>query len=214
MAEHKIHKRKKACKTNKKTIVPSINAKTTKEFLAKVNKTSGFCKEIHIDVMDGKFVKEKTITKFPSTPGIKKTYHLMVEKPEKYLYADADTIIVHAETVKPEFLAKIKAKKGITLNPDTKLDVIKPFIKHVDEVLVLAVKPGKSGQKFKPAMLERIRKIRKNFKGKISIDGGINLQNINQIAKAGADKIVSATALFKGNIEENYKKMKQKLAIN
>ena len=167
---------------------------------------------LHIDVMDGNFVPNITIG-----PGITQALsrvsklpldtHLMIANPQKYIkaFADAgsDYITIHIETCKNnahKVIAQIKAcgkKAGISLNPATPLSAIKKLLKSVDMVLVMTVKPGFYGQKFKKSVLPKIKALRKIYKGIISVDGGINKNTYAEVLALGADMLVSGSYVFK-----------------
>lgn len=167
---------------------------------------------IHIDIMDGHFVPNITIgpvvvrymrkiTKLPLD------VHLMIENPGKFidvfLAAGSDMITLHIETVSiAEFkrqagrLKRKNIKTGISLNPETPLAKIKGVLKYADFVLVMSVNPGFSGQKFIPAVLPKIRKLRSIFKGDISVDGGVNDLNAPKLIRAGASILASGSYIF------------------
>ena len=185
---------------------------------------------IHVDVMDGHFVPNITI----GPPVIKalrdKTslpfdVHLMISPVHKYIKdfanAGADIITIHPEATPnlQESIDEIKSfkkKVGISLNPDTKIDIIEDYLDKVDLILVMSVYPGFGGQKFISDVLEKIKSL-KNFKDKkklnfdIEVDGGINFSNSKDILNAGANILVSGTTVFKengGNIKKNIETLK------
>ena len=167
---------------------------------------------VHIDVMDGHFVPNITIgpvvvkyirkcTKLPLD------VHLMIENPIKFIddfvKAGSDMITVHIETILGAKLkaqsAKLKSKGikfGVSLNPDTQISKIKEVLKYVDFVLVMSVCPGFSGQKFIPAVLSKIKKLRSIYKGDIAIDGGINEITAALAIKAGANILACGSYVF------------------
>ncbi len=180
---------------------------------------------VHVDVMDGHFVPNLTIGP-PVIKNLKKNssipfdVHLMISPVHKYIeaYADAgaDIITIHPETTDnlQESINKIKEfkkKVGVSLNPETKVDVIKEFLNQVDLILIMSVNPGFGGQKFMPKVLDKIKELVKirnkdklNFD--IEIDGGINFDNSKLAIEAGANILVSGTTIFKsndGNIKKN-----------
>ncbi len=176
---------------------------------------------IHIDVMDGHFVPNITIgpVLVKSIRKITNLFfdcHLMIEKPEDYVEqfakAGADLITIHAESsldVKPT-IKKIKdvgCKVGISINPETSIDVIKDIVGEVDLVLVMSVHPGFSGQSFIKEVIPKIKKAKElinRTKRKIylQVDGGINKENAGIIKENGADVLVAASFIFKS---DNYK---------
>ena len=180
---------------------------------------------IHVDVMDGHFVPNLTIGP-PVIKALKKNslvpfdVHLMISPVHKYIeaYANAgaDIITIHPEATDDlqksiEKIKEFKIKVGVSLNPETKVDVIKKNLSQIDLVLIMSVNPGFGGQKFMPEVLNKIKelvKIRENEKliFDIEIDGGINFDNSKLAIEAGANILVSGTTIFKsndGNIKKN-----------
>ena len=180
---------------------------------------------IHVDVMDGHFVPNLTIGP-PVIKALKKNslvpfdVHLMISPVHKYIeayaMAGADIITIHPETTNNlqnsiDKIKEFKKKVGVSLNPETKVDIIKNFLNKVDLVLIMSVNPGFGGQKFMPEVLNKIKELAKiREKEKLSfdieIDGGINFDNSKLAIKAGANILVSGTTIFKsndGNIKKN-----------
>ena len=180
---------------------------------------------IHVDVMDGHFVPNITI----GPPVIKalrnKTslpfdVHLMISPVHKYIKdfanAGADIITIHPEATPNlqesiDEIRSFKKKVGISLNPDTKIDVVEDYLDKVDLILIMSVYPGFGGQKFISDVLEKIKSL-KNLKDKkklnfdIEVDGGINFSNFKSVIDAGANVLVSGTTIFKennGDIKKN-----------
>ena len=180
---------------------------------------------IHVDVMDGHFVPNLTLgppvikslrqyTKIPFD------VHLMISPVHKYIedYANAgaDIITIHPEATSNlndsiKLIKKLNKKVGISLNPESKIDLVKKYLDKVDLILIMSVNPGFGGQKFMPEVLEKIKKLNK-VKGQeklnfdIEIDGGINFDNSKLAIEAGANILVSGTTIFKnndGNIKKN-----------
>ena len=173
---------------------------------------------IHVDVMDGHFVPNLTI----GPPVIKalRNYtklpfdvHLMIKPVHKYIksYAEAGANII---TIHPEATDNLKdsikhikelgKKVGVSLNPDTKTDIIKEFLSELDLILIMSVHPGFGGQKFIPEVLSKIEelkniKLKENLKFDIEVDGGIDFNNSKLVVKAGANILVSGTTIFKNN---------------
>ena len=149
--------------------------------------------------------------------------HLMIVEPEKYVEefrkAGADIINFHVEATKypAEVIQQIKAtgaKAGITINPRTPVEGVYPYLKDVDMVLVMTVNPGYGGQKIVTRTFSKIAKLRsindeRNLSVDIEVEGGVNLQNIEEIKQAGANVFVAGTKIFKGNVEENIKNFKE-----
>ena len=180
---------------------------------------------IHVDVMDGHFVPNLTIgppvikdlKKYSSIPF---DVHLMISPVHQYIeaYAEAgaDIITIHPEATNNlqssiDKINKLNKKVGVSLNPDSKIDLIEKNLDQIDLVLIMSVNPGFGGQKFMPEVLDKIKnlvRIRKerNLNFDIEIDGGINFDNCKLAIEAGANIIVSGTTIFKsnnGNIKKN-----------
>ena len=171
---------------------------------------------IHVDIMDGKFVENKTwtfseIKKITSYSRLPLDVHLMVENPKKYIedYAllNTDTITFHYEAVNNidemiEYVRNYGLKVGIAINPDTKPEVLFPYLSKIDEIIVMSVYPGKSGQSFIPSAVDKIRVLREKIdevgsRALINVDGGINDETGLQCKEAGVDMLVSASYIHK-----------------
>ena len=173
---------------------------------------------IHVDVMDGHFVPNLTIgppviKALRNHCSLKFDVHLMISPVHKYIdaYADAgaDIITIHPEAT--ENLEKsilrikeLKKKVGVSLNPETKIDLILDHLDKIDLVLIMSVNPGFGGQKFMPEVLSKIKELKKiqlekNINFDIEIDGGINFDNYKLAIEAGANILVSGTTIFKSN---------------
>lgn len=171
---------------------------------------------IHVDIMDGKFVENKTWTisevkKIVSYSKLPLDVHLMVENPSKYIedYALLNTsyITFHYEAVKDidKMINEIKnygLKVGIAINPETDEKVLYPYLSKIDQILVMSVHPGKSGQSFienTPNKIENLKQeiINQNAKTIISVDGGINDETGKLCVDKGVDMLVSASYIHK-----------------
>ena len=171
---------------------------------------------IHVDVMDGHFVPNITIGPLV-VQGLKKLtslpldVHLMIENPERYLevfaQAGSDWITIHAE-VCPNLKRMIKkirqlnVRPGIVLKPATSLKTLYPVLDHLDLVLLMSVNPGFGGQSFIPSTLKKIERLRKMidqncYRLEIEVDGGVKVENIKEVSKAGGDIFVVGTGIFK-----------------
>ncbi|MDC0454543.1 ribulose-phosphate 3-epimerase [Candidatus Pelagibacter sp.] len=187
---------------------------------------------IHVDVMDGHFVPNLTIGP-PVIKALRKhcslkfDVHLMISPVHKYIdaYADAgaDIITIHPEATDnlEASILKIKElniKVGVSLNPESKINLILDFLDKIDLVLIMSVNPGFGGQKFMPKVLEKIKELKKiqtekNINFDIEIDGGINFDNCKTVIDAGANILVSGTTIFKsndGDIKKNINLLKSK----
>jgi len=173
---------------------------------------------IHVDVMDGHFVPNltmgppiiKSLRQYTNLPF---DVHLMISPVHKYIkdYADAgaDIITIHPEATEDlkssiEHIKNLNKKVGVSLNPETKINLITDLLKEIDLVLIMSVNPGFGGQKFMPEVLEKIKELKKirdqkNLNFDIEIDGGINFDNNKLAIEAGANILVSGTAVFKNN---------------
>ena len=192
------------------------------EQLDKVNKSGA--EYLHIDVMDGMFVPSisfgmPVLECVRKRTGLFLDVHMMVAKPERYieefirLGADGVTIHVEACDCIEQTLQKIRqlgAKTGLAINPDTPVEEVLPYMYLVDMVLIMTVQPGFGGQKYITKCLDKIKKMRsivndKYPNVKIEIDGGVRLENLKENLDAGADVIVTGSAVFKGDIDANIK---------
>ena len=187
---------------------------------------------IHLDVMDGHFVPNltmgapiiKALRKYTKLPF---DVHLMISPVHKYIeaYADAgaDIITIHPEATEnlEESILKIKSlnkKVGVSLNPESKLDLITNYLEKIDLVLIMSVNPGFGGQKFMPEVLDKVKQLKEiksknNMNFDIEIDGGINFDNCQSAIEAGANILVSGTTVFKsnnGDIKKNINLLKLK----
>jgi len=187
---------------------------------------------IHVDVMDGHFVPNLTIgppviKALRKQCSIKFDVHLMISPVHQYIeaYADAgaDIITIHPEATEnlEESISKIKSlnkKVGVSLNPESKLDLITNYLEKIDLVLIMSVNPGFGGQKFMPEVLDKVKQLKeikskRNMNFDIEIDGGINFDNCQSAIDAGANILVSGTTVFKsnnGDIKKNINLLKLK----
>ncbi len=185
---------------------------------------------IHVDVMDGHFVPNLTI----GPPVIKSLrqytnlpfdVHLMISPVNQYIknYAEAgaDIITIHPEATENlnesiNLIKKFGKKVGVSLNPKTEIRSLINDIENIDLVLVMSVNPGFGGQKFMPEVLDKIKELKRikdeeNYHFDIEVDGGINFSNSKIVLEAGANILVSGTAVFKennGDIKRNIEKLK------
>ena len=173
---------------------------------------------IHIDVMDGHFVPNLTIG--PTVIKALRNYtklpfdvHLMISPVHKYIkdYAEAgaNIITIHPEATDNlqesiEHIKKFEKKVGVSLNPNTQIDIIEKLLVEINLVLIMSVHPGFAGQKFIPNVLNKIKELKKikdkkNLNFDIEVDGGINFDTSKLVIEAGADILVSGTTIFKNN---------------
>ena len=173
---------------------------------------------IHIDVMDGHFVPNITIgpeviKKIRPLTKIPFDVHLMISPVDNFIEdfanAGSDIITIHPEATKDlkksiELIKKFDKKVGISLNPNSEIILVEPYLNDIDLILVMSVNPGFAGQKFKPEVLKKLEKIKKiivskNLKIDLEIDGGISFQNSIDAKNAGANILVSGSTIFNEN---------------
>ena len=185
---------------------------------------------IHVDVMDGHFVPNLTIGP-PVIKALRKytrlpfDVHLMIKPVHKYIkdFANdgSDIITIHPAATNDlkesiSLIKELNKKVGVSLNPDTKINVIESHLSNIDLVLVMSVFPGFGGQKFIPETINKIKdlkeiKDRNSFSFDIEVDGGINFSNSKDVISAGANILVSGTTIFKennGDIQKNIETLK------
>ena len=190
-------------------VIPAIIAKNQKELEQMIFKIDSYVNLIQLDVMDGKFVKNKSNFFDFSLPtkGIKYEAHLMVKDPSGWIdkYGDrVDTIIVHYETVSDleAIIKKIKGMKkkvGVALNPETSIQAIRKYLGSIDQVLIMTVHPGKYGAKYLPEMEQKIRELRTLYQKDIEVDGGITPETIGKVKAMGANMFCSGSYTMKSN---------------
>ena len=186
---------------------------------------------IHVDVMDGHFVPNLTIGP-PVIKALRKytslifDVHLMISPVHKYIkdFADAgaDIITIHPEATDNlnesiKHIKDLKKKVGVSLNPNTEIDIVEKELENIDLILIMSVYPGFGGQKFIPEVIKKIEVLKKikeskNYKYDIEVDGGINFTNSKHVINAGANILVSGTTIFKennGNIKKNIETLKE-----
>lgn len=185
------------------------------------------CDYLHVDIMDGKFVNNKSFTfsevkKLVNDSKKKLDVHLMVNNPIKYIedYALLNTeyITFHYESTTNineviECIKNYGLKVGISIKPDTDINSIIPFISSIDLVLIMGVEPGKSGQVFKESILYKVEALKKTIEEKhlntlISIDGGMNEETSKMVKDNGADMVVCASYLNDNNFNDKIRLLK------
>jgi len=176
---------------------------------------AGGAELLHVDVMDGHFVPNISIG-IPVVQSLRKAtrlpldVHLMIERPERYVdaFADAgaDHLIVHQEGNfhLQRLLASIRHRNlgvGVAINPATPVDTLSEVLDQVDAVLVMSVNPGFGGQKFLPVALSKLRQLRetrerRGYSYHLQVDGGVDLDTIPDIVRAGGEILVAGTSVF------------------
>ena len=201
-------------------IIPAILAITEEEYKQKLQKieNSGSFKNgwVQIDLMDNKFVQNQSIgievvAKYPTD--LKVEAQLMVEYPSNWIdelvKVKVDRIVFPVEDGENirERLQHIKnhgIEAGLSLNPETQVDVVKPYLDNLDVILIMSVDPGFGGQEFKPEVISKIKELKELRPDLIvGVDGGVSSENVKQIVESGADYLVIGTHLVEGDIEEN-----------
>ena len=187
---------------------------------------------VHVDVMDGHFVPNltfgpKMVADLRKATRLPLDVHLMIERPDdwvdRYVDAGAAYVVVHVEATRAvsPTLTRIRgqgAKAGITLNPDTPVDAILPFLDEVDLALVMSVKPGFGGQKLIESALGKLQRLREEIDARrlpveLEVDGGVKLDNVRRVIEAGASVVVAGSAVFEApeGIETAVKKFRTAL---
>jgi len=187
---------------------------------------------LHVDVMDGRFVSNITIGPFvvkalKSVANVPLDVHLMIEEPERFVpefaASGADIITVHAEATRHlhgtvQLIKASGARAGVSLNPATPVSALDDIIDDLDLVLIMSVNPGFGGQSFIPVALKKTEAVRslireRGLKTELEVDGGIKVDNIAEVARAGADVFVAGSGIFKTpSYKETISRMREALA--
>jgi ribulose-phosphate 3-epimerase len=183
---------------------------------------------IHVDVMDGHFVPNLTVGP-PMVEALRKVtslpldVHLMMTNPDafmvEFIEAGADILTVHVEACPHlhrtvQSIKERNVKAGVTLNPATSVTTLEEILNDIDVILVMSVNPGFGGQSFIPSCLDKIRRIRNMMTGVnspalLEVDGGINVNNVASVIKAGANVLVAGSAIFgSANIPDTIRQMR------
>ncbi len=182
----------------------------------------GGAQYLHIDVMDGMFVPSISFG-MPVIKSIRKAtqmffdVHLMIEDPiryvEEFVKAGADLVTFHLEATEDAaaVIAKIRAcgaKAGISINPETPVEEVLPYLADVDMLLIMTVHPGFGGQSYIPECTEKIAQARQYIDAHglgtdLEVDGGVKLSNLDVVLNAGANVIVAGSAAFIGDVRAN-----------
>ncbi|MEJ2368329.1 MAG: ribulose-phosphate 3-epimerase [Acidobacteriota bacterium] len=202
-------------KSRIKGLAPSILSADFADLAGQIRLVAPHSRMLHVDVMDGHFVPNITLGP-PVVRSLRKATelpldcHLMIEAPDRYLSdfaeAGADYLSVHQETC-PHLhrtITRIREqgmRPGVVVNPATPIETLDEILPFVDYVLVMSVNPGFGGQKFIPAALGKIRRLREKvsragLKTAIEVDGGVDPETVPPLLEAGADWFVSGSAVF------------------
>ncbi|WP_343755284.1 ribulose-phosphate 3-epimerase [Deinococcus depolymerans] len=195
-------------------LAPSILASDFSRLGEELNAIAG-ADWAHVDVMDGQFVPNISfglpiLAAARAASSLFMDVHLMIDRPERYLkdFADAgaDGLTVHVESTPHihravQQIRELGKKAGVTLNPGTSLETLRPVLPEVDLVLIMSVNPGFGGQKFIPHSLERIRTVRRwldelGSAAELQVDGGVGPTNARAVVNAGASNLVAGSAVF------------------
>lgn len=188
---------------------------------------------LHLDIMDGCFVPNITfgpivVEAIRRTTKLPLVCHLMIVQPERYIEdfatAGADYISIHCEgqfhiNRTLEKIRSLGKKSGLALNPGTPLEFAFENAEFCDFILLMSVNPGFGGQSFISSFIRRAEKLKEFLivnnleKVLIEVDGGIKIENVQEVVRAGADMIVSGSGIFNGNISENIRRMREKIEV-
>lgn len=180
---------------------------------------------IHLDVMDGMFVPNISFG-VPVIESLKKNcnmifdVHLMIEEPIRYVEvfkkAGADIITVHVEACSDvsatlDRIKELGAVPSLSINPDTDIEAVFPYLPRIGQLLHMTVRPGFGGQSFMPVSYDRLRRLneiraKEGYDFLLEVDGGITLSNLSDVLDTGVDMVVAGSSVFRGDITENVKK--------
>ncbi len=193
-------------------IVPALLSDDKQKMQKMLDTCAGFAKLVQIDIMDGKFVPSTSITAeelVELNTNVSSELHLMTEDPFAWLEPAAQLgskrIIFHLETKidQQKLISEIKKRQievGVSLNPETNIEKLKPFIDNIDLVLFMSVNPGFYGAPFIPEVLDKIKKFKQIWPHKkTAIDGGVKADNLSEIKSLGLDYICIGSAILKSD---------------
>lgn len=218
----------------KRRLAPSILAADFMHLQEQVDAAiEGGAEYLHFDVMDGVFVPAISFG-MPVLKSVKKgcpiplDVHLMITQPERYVTdfvrAGADILTVHYEALKQpsRVLEEIRTwgvKAGLAISPETAPEVVKELLPQIDQITVMTVRPGFGGQTYIPECIEKVRTIANwieegGYAVDIEVDGGVKHDNIDIFLNAGANVIVTGSAVFSGDVKKNAEIFLQKMNEN
>jgi len=195
------------------TIIPAILTDNLETFAKQIRLIENLTDIVHIDICDGLFVPTKTleaeVIQTISTT-LKYELHLMVSRPSAEIdrwsqAANINRIIFHLETtpLPPLIIDQIEEggrQAGLTFNPDTPLSAVEPYFSQVKYIMVMGVTPGRQGQAFVPATVTRVKEIKTRWPElTVAADGGVHLEQLEQLKSAGADCLIMGSEIFTHN---------------
>jgi ribulose-phosphate 3-epimerase len=195
---------------NRKMIIPSIIARTQKELDEHLSKIEGYSELVQLDIMDGTFVPNNSLYFDFDVSGSNISFeaHLMINDPMGWIEKNwwkVDTIIVHFESCEEpldiiRFVKEKDKKIGFAIIPETAVNIVKPYLDDINQLLIMTVNPGFYGSKFLPETLSKIseaRKIQPNLD--IEVDGSVTPDTIKLINDSGANMFVSGSYILKSD---------------
>ena len=201
-------------------IIPAILEKDWTEIKKKLDICTQFASSVHIDFIDGEFTDNKSFLEFEPFKDYRQTFnleaHLMVNEPINYLdklfEAGFSAFVAHVEKMSDqiEFVAKAEqlGSVGLALDLNTPIEEIKVNLDDLDQILLMSVKAGKSGQEFDESVISKIKTLRSNYLGKLEIDGGVNERTLKLAKEAGVNNFCVTSALFKEDPKKEFENLK------
>lgn len=193
-------------------VIPAILTDDPVDLEKKMRQVEKWTDEAHIDFMDGEFVETVSVpaqSLIACNPTIDLEAHLMVTRPDAFVVPFKETrvkrIIFHADAVdNRDFLIRLFKDEGflvgLAINPETNIESVLGHLSEVDLVHFLTVHPGKQGNPFQPKVLDKLHQLRKKWpSGTMSVDGGVNTENIKEIVEAGADRIAVGSSIWQAD---------------
>lgn len=206
-------------------VIPGVLENNWQEIEKKLRLIKPFAKTVHVDIIDGIFAPNRNFLEAEPFKKYSEDFllelHMMVDEPINYLKpfaaAGFKRFIGHIEKMKDpvEFVAQgqLVGEVGIAIDGPTSIDVVKGMhLEDLDEVIIMTIKAGASGQQFQPELLEKVRELRKMAPFlPIEVDGGINSETILQAKESGANRFIANSYLFKGDPNSNFESLNSHL---